>query len=102
MSWLIIGTTTLSFSWVWSRWFTGPEAWKNDRIDYSVGIIAIASWIVNVIGAASNPYLTGEISLIHSELGAALTLLYVIAYIAIWIGITWIFMRFRVKVARSQ
>jgi hypothetical protein len=101
MSWFVIGAEILSFAWVWSRWLTGEKAWKNDLFDYSVGVIAVASWIVNAMAVDSNPYLTGEISVLYSSLDLSLALLYVIAHIAVWAGITWIFMRFRVKVARS-
>jgi len=102
MSWIITTTLTLSFAWVWSRWFSGSEVWENDRIDYSVGIIAISSWLVNTMDIVLNPNLTSELASSYNVLGEVGIFLVTIAYCAIWIGITWVFIRFRVKVANSQ
>lgn len=102
MSWIITTTLTLSFAWVWSRWLTGRDAWKNDRIDYSVGIIAVSSWLVNTMDIVLNPNIAGELTAEYNMFGEVGMLLITIAYCTIWIGITYVFIRFRVKVGNSQ
>lgn len=102
MSWNIIGTVTLSFAWVWSRWFSGPEAWKNDYLDYSVGIIAIYSWFVKTLDLILTPNLSQQLALEYSMFGSFGLLAYLVIYSGIWVGITSVFIRFRYKVANSQ
>ena len=102
MSWIIIVIMTLSFPWVWSRWLTGPESWKSNRIDYSVGIIAVSSWMVNTMDIVLNPNLTSDLAAEYNTFGELGIFAFTVLYLGIWIGITLVFIRFREKVANSQ
>jgi len=91
---LLVTIQAVTVSWILSRVFAPYGAWKNDKFDGTVGILAVSSWLGNAFDSISSVG-SGAFTGANPVVVMVLTAVTIGAYVLL----TWLFIKIRVKVA---
>ena len=98
MSLEILTILTVSFCWLCSRAYAPYDAWRDNRVDYGVTVVAVASWLVNTFSIMLTPNLGEQLSAEYNTLGELGLFVMIVAYVALWVILTVAFAKVRVRI----